>query len=56
MVKGKRVQNTFISPPHKDNRIWDEESQIIFYTSYSKALLGGDFEKRSGLSPYSYPN
>jgi len=21
MVKGKRVQNTFMSPPHKDNRI-----------------------------------
>jgi hypothetical protein len=21
MVKGKRVQNTFMSPPHKDNHI-----------------------------------
>jgi len=25
MVKGKRVHNTFLSPPHKDNYIWDEE-------------------------------
>jgi len=25
MVKGKRVQNTFLSPPHKDNYILDED-------------------------------
>jgi len=56
MVKGKRVQNTFISPPHKYNYIWDEECQIILYTCYSNGLLGGDFEERSGLSSYSSSN
>jgi len=57
MVKGKRVQNTFMSPPHKDNRIWDKESQIIFYACFSKALLGGgDSQERSDLSPYHSPN
>jgi len=43
MVKEKRVQNTFMSPPHKDNHIWDEESQIIFYTGYSKSSLRNDY-------------
>jgi len=56
MFKEKRVHNTFISLPHKDNYIWNEENQIIVYTSYSKALLGGDFVERYGLSSYSSPN
>jgi len=56
MVEGKRAQNTFISPPRKDNRIWDKESQLVFYSSYSKALLGDNFEERSDLSPYPSPN
>jgi len=34
MVKGKRVWNTFLSPPQKDNYIQDEEVKIIFYTGY----------------------
>jgi len=49
MVKGKRVQSTLLSPPHKDN----EEISIIFYT---KSLLGGDSVERYDLSPYSSPN
>jgi len=56
MVKGKRLQNTFLSPPHKNNYIWDEESQIIFYARYSKALLDGDFVEWSDLSSYSSLN
>jgi len=52
MVKGKRVQNTFLCPPHKDN----EEMSIIFYTGYSKSLLGGDSVEIYDLSPYSSPN
>ena len=55
-VKGKRRYNKFISPPSKDNYIWDKESQITFYTSYSKALLNSDFVERSDLSPYSSLN
>ena len=39
MVKGKRLQNTFMSPPHKNNYIWDEESQIIFVLVAQKFLL-----------------
>ena len=42
-----------MSPPHKDNYIRDEESQIIFYVCYSKALLDCDFVERSDLSLYS---
>jgi len=52
MVKEKRVQNTFLSPPHKDNR----EVYIIFYNSYSKSLLGGDCVERYDLSPHYSPN
>jgi len=43
MAKEKRVHNTFISSTRKDNYIWDEEGQIIFYISYSKVLFGGGF-------------
>jgi len=39
MVKGKRLQNTVMSPPHKNNYIWDEESQIIFVLVAQKFLL-----------------
>jgi len=49
MVKGKRVQNTFISPFHKDNHIWDEESQIIFVLVTQKFTCS-DFVERFGLS------
>jgi hypothetical protein len=45
-----------MSPSLKDNRIWDEESQIIFYISYSKVLVGSDFEERSDLSSHTSPN
>jgi len=50
--KGKKVHNTFLSPPHKDN----EEISIIFYTGCSKSLLGSDSVERYDLSPYSSPN
>ena len=56
MVKGKKVQNTFVSPPHKDNYIWDDESQIIFYVCYPKPLLGGDYVEIYGIYPRSSPN
>jgi len=49
MVKGKRVQNTFMSPPHKDNHIRDEKSQIIFVLVTQKFPCN-DFVERSGLS------
>jgi len=39
MVKGKRVHNTFMSPPHKDSHISDEESQMIFVLVAPKFLL-----------------
>ena len=52
MIKGKRVQNTFLSPPHKDI----EEVYIIFYTSYSRSLLGNDSVERYDLSSYSSLN
>jgi hypothetical protein len=52
MVKGKRVHNTFLSPPRKDN----EEISIIFYIGYSKSLLGGDYVERYDISTYSSPN
>jgi len=54
MVKGKRVQNTFVSSLHKDNYICDEESQIVFYASYPKSLLGGDYVERYGISSCSF--
>jgi len=56
MVKGKRVHNTFESPPHKANYIWDEEDQIIFYASCSKSLLDDDYIERYDISPCSSPN
>jgi len=56
MVNGKRVQNTFLSPPHKNIYIRDEESQVIFYACYSKTLLDGDLIERFYLSPYSSLN
>jgi hypothetical protein len=56
MVKGKRVQNTFVSPPHNDNYICDEEGQTIFYASYPKSLLDDDYVERYDISPRSSPN
>jgi len=56
MVKGKRVQNTFLSPSHKDNYIQDEECQVIFYASYPKSLLDGDYVERYCISLCSSPN
>ena len=56
MVRGKRVHNAFVSPPHKDNYIWDDESQIIFYAGYPKPLLDGDYVERYGISPCYSPN
>ena len=29
--------------PHKENYIWEEESQIIFYASYKKSLFDSDY-------------
>jgi hypothetical protein len=51
MVKGKKCR-----AHDKDNYIQDEECQLIFCTSYSKTLLGGDFLEIFGLSPYSSAN
>jgi len=56
MVKGKKVQNTFVSPPHKDNYIWGDESQIIFYVGYQKPLFDGYYVEIYGISPCPSPN
>jgi len=29
MVKGKRVQDIFISPPHSNNHLQDDEDQLV---------------------------
>ena len=56
MVKRKRVQNTFMSPPHKASYIWDEEGQIVFYVGYPKSLLDCNYVDRYGISSCSSPN
>jgi len=45
-----------MSPTRKDNYTWDEEVWTIFYTSYSKSLLGGASVEIYDISPYSSPN
>lgn len=54
----KKVQNTLITSPCKDNYISDKEGQIIFCTSYSKlkSFTYGNSVERSSLSSYASPN
>jgi hypothetical protein len=46
MVKGKRVQNIFVSPLIKMIIYEVEKNQTIFFISCSRALLGIDFVEK----------